>query len=261
MESLLRVRSVVGRESDPYRGVKADPHADRTPSPAVALATIAEKLGATRGKKRLVVGELTVHVDVDPAGLPDLSFEGPVDLAIRALHTLLPLFGAVEIRHADVASIVDDTEPVAAIIEQHASKVRKVHATALTIHADEYDVAGPKTRMSRRLAIIGAVAAVAVVVPVVALYGFRRAVRKQQVGGACSKSKQCESGVCLEAHPHESMTLQDDGSPMMRARPSIKGGVCTAGCTADADCPVSMACREAGVGETRIQRCTPRDWD
>ena len=277
----LLVRSVVGRSTDLYRGVNADPSMPRDPSPGCALTVLFDTLrkldgiSVTRADGRIVLArgddeeELKIHVDEDLATLPDLNFEGNMELAIRALHALLPFFGAVEIRDGAYTELVDDSEPLEEALRRCQAKAQadraKIRAAVGAFgHVDDH-VDRPPVRRGRRTLTIAIVVSVAVIVPLVGLWVFRMATRGEDVGAKCTKSRQCESGECLSA---DALTPnpQDDGSPMMRAHERIERGVCTQPCRDDSECPKTMTCQTAFMESSpraqpfEVKRCTPLDW-
>ncbi len=272
---LLRVRSIVGRSRDLYRGASPDATTPREPSPArplgelvAALRTIAT-VTVTQERTRIVVSrgedheDLAIHVDVDPVALPDLRFEGSTELAIAALHAWVPTFGAAELRDDDYSVIVDETEPVEVIAHRFGAKARadlaKATARIADVGSDE-PVSAPRATRRQRAMRIAVIVGVAVMVPLAGLWAFRLATRRAPLGAACTSNRQCESSECLSGAPRAPLVdgLGDD-SPVAR-------GACTLPCAEDRDCPATMACEQAELASPtpkvtfRVRRCTPRDW-
>jgi hypothetical protein len=269
----LRIRSVVGRSTALYRGVSVDPATPREPSPASPLASILEMLrtldgvSVTHARKAIVLArgsdeeELRIHVDVDPVSLPDLNFEGNPELAILALHALLPRFGNVELRDDDYTDIIDGTEPVA-VVSRFQAKARadlaKIHATIGELDRVEDHVAAPPMRPLRRIVTIAVIVVVAVAVTLLAVWGLRTATRRVPLGGMCAGNGQCESGECLSPYPYEGNARDDE-------RKSFTNGACTQPCRDNTECPNDMTCVEAMEASStgrwhQTKRCMPLAW-
>jgi len=265
----LRVRSVVGRSTDLYRGVNLDPATPREPSSAQPLASILEALrtlhdvSVTRAPKMIVLArgsdeeELRIHVDVDPVTVPDLNLEGNPELAILALHTLQPMFGEVELRDDDYTDVIDGTEPVDAAVKRFQAKTRADRAKIGVFHHGDDTVNAAPVRRARRNLTIAAVVAVAVAVTLVALWAIRAATRGAPLGATCSNNRQCESSECLSPEPYEEAPRG--------AQKSFKNGACTQPCRDDTECPSDMTCADAlqDMGTSKpyaTKRCMPVAW-
>lgn len=270
----LQVRSVVGRSADLYRGVNVEPATPRAPSPAVPLDMIVAVLGTVAGVSVthaptavvLARGDdeeaLRIHVDLDPIALPDLNFEGNPELALLALHALVPMFGAVQLHDGDYVEVVDRTELVAEMVKRYTATLHRPTIGGLDQGDDHVDP--PPVRRTRRILTIAVIVTVAIALPLIALWAFRAATRGEPLGATCSTSAQCESGECLSPKPYEDHG-RTDGSPMMRAQPSFTNGACTRVCSGDTDCPETMTCADA-VQAMRsgtpyaTKLCMPRAW-
>jgi hypothetical protein len=94
----------------------------------------------------------------------------------------------------------------------------------------------PRSKLTPKLAI----AALAVIIPVsiaVGMYAARP--RKPPLGAPCRDSADCESAQCLSLYEPQSIEFN---GVVTNLAPRRTGGVCTTGCTTDADCPSTMRC-------------------
>ena len=134
LDPTIRLRSVRGRIDDPYRGGLALEQPERfepragEPQP---IAAVAAKLGELPDAKRVTRGRRimlsrrgqAVHIVFASATRPEpldaLRFEGDPELAIEALHALLPAFGPVELRTGRFVDLIDGHEPAARVVERY----------------------------------------------------------------------------------------------------------------------------------------------
>lgn len=263
----LHVASVVGRSKDAYRGVNVDPATRRDPSGAVPLQSILAVLRTLDGiiathqrgivylTRSLYEEDLRLHVDVEPVALADFIFEGNPELAILALHRLLPTFGAVELRDGDHAEIIDGTEPVTEPVRRLHAKLRAGTAKLGRFDDADNSVDPPPVSRRRRTLTIAVIVIVATALPLFGLWWFRTAVERAPVGAVCSNNRECESRECLSPHPLEVKHFTD--------------GVCTQPCTSDEACGREMRCGDALVEMGGIKgamkavsarRCIPAAW-
>jgi hypothetical protein len=116
------------------------------------------------------------------------------------------------------------------------------------------------------------VALVGVVLPLTFVVGFVVERRKlPDLGVSCSRGAECRSGLCLDLYEN-AVSIDIPGGGSFRGFPHRTGGVCTAECGGDADCPSSMSCSPVsrtstlpgvdlgglGLGTPNAHACSPR---
>ena len=73
---------------------------------------------------------------------------------------------------------------------------------------------------------------------------------KTKLGAACSRSTDCGSGLCLDLYEENVLSFPGSGTTRtFRGLPRKVGGVCSAECKDDGDCPGSMRCLPAALSE------------
>ncbi len=73
---------------------------------------------------------------------------------------------------------------------------------------------------------------------------------KPKLGAACSRSTDCGSGLCLDLYEENVLSFPGSGGiQTFRGLPRKVGGVCSAECKDDRDCPGSMRCLPAALSE------------
>lgn len=295
----VRVRPVRGRVVDPFRGTPADEDGDggRFEPRAVdaqpldeVVAVLARLPGVklVRAGRRFTLGRghdvlrIAFASAARRVSLDDATFEGDGNLVVTALHALLPLFGAVEVRVGDdYRDLIDGHEPLATVLERFdawwiASSLELAQQLAARDAARAQARAGAVAppagaraaararRASRRLRI--AFAVVVLVLAVALGVGIVRS-RKAEVGASCTENAACESHQCLPREPLQTYALGgvELGRYTPPPPPRDPSGVCTRACYTDADCPDAMRCGDVmsygtlGIG-TRRTSCIPRAW-
>ena len=292
----VRVRAVKGRTIDPFRGTPSeDAEADRLASRAVDaqpiddVAATLERLPGVkiaRAGRRFTIGRGHDVIRVAFASaarrvsLDDATFEGDGNLVITALHALLPLFGAVEVRMAGgYSDVIDGHEPLAKVLERYdawwieeslklAKQMRERDAAAApkqTARAPYTSVAPGPVRAPvswRRKLVFGAIVAALAIAMVVAI----KRGQKAELGEYCTENAECDSDSCLPREPMpvsasaRDFELRTEPPP----RPFDPSGVCTTRCTSDSDCPTDMTCGPVmSYGHSinvRTSSCIPRLW-
>lgn len=103
-----------------------------------------------------------------------------------------------------------------------------------------------KDLASRKAALV----AMACVVPLVVIVGYSLEQRRlSDLGAACTKGTECRSGLCLELYD-QGVSAELRGGKAFHGFPQRVGGVCTAECDGDHDCPSSMRCQPASRTQT-----------
>jgi hypothetical protein len=118
----------------------------------------------------------------------------------------------------------------------------------------------------------GILALVGFVLPLTFVVGFVAERKKlPDLGVSCTRGAECRSGLCLDLY-EDAVTIDVPGGGSFRGFPQRTGGVCTAECSDDAECPSSMRClpvsrtttlpgvdlRGLGPGTPNARACSPR---
>ena len=122
------------------------------------------------------------------------------------------------------------------------------------------------TEKNRILALVG------FVLPLTFVVGFVAERKKlPDLGVSCTRGAECRSGLCLDLYEN-AVTIDIPGDGSFRGFPQRSGGVCTAECSDDAECPSAMRClpvsrtstlpgvdlQGLGPGTPNTRSCSPR---
>jgi len=284
------VRPVRGRVIDPYRGTPdADQQAERfarreaEPQPIddiIAALLRLPKAKVVRAGRRFTLTRENESLKVAFASaarfvsLDDASWEGDPMLAIDALHWLLPLFGAVEIKADGFVDLIDGHEPADAVAGRYrtywideALRVAQQLGTKPPPGVPmPPPVAPPRpTREERARSRVALVALIVALALIAFVWIYEAWWSKRAVGDACTASDQCRSSQCLPEEPVTEDTLGGLPMPLIEHHASRPDGICTDDCAVDADCPSTMRCGDAISYEfhlgSHVRRCIPIAWD
>lgn len=285
----IRVKPVRGRVIDPYRGTpdadqQADRFAARTAEPQpiddiIAALVRLPKAKVARAGRRFTLTREGESLKVAFASaarfvsLDDASWEGDPLLAIDALHWLLPLFGAVEIKADGFVDLIDGHEPADAVAGRYrtywiaeALQVAQKLGTKPPPGVTPPVAPAPRrpTREERNRSHLMVATLIAIGAMIVGVWIYEAWFSKAALGGRCVANDECRSNQCLPEEPVQPMTLGGQ-QLLFEQQPTSRAGVCTDDCTVDADCPSSMRCGDAVSYEfhlgTRVKRCIPIGWD
>jgi hypothetical protein len=287
----IRVRAVRGRVIDPFRGsldeeqperlagrsVEAQPLDDVIDRlrmiPAAKLSRAGRRFTLRRGNEVIKVAFASAARRVS---LEDAMLEGDGALAIAVVHSLLPLFGAVELQIGTYSDLIDGHEPHDAVAKRFddwwiqdslrvAERLQARDAAARMAAARPIAPARPIRASNGRIAI-GAVACVVALIVLATGIAWLSKPSRAHIGEHCTSNADCDSNACLPREPMRSTFVEGvDLSSYLPSRPIDPTGVCTRSCIDDGGCPASMRCGpvmrygQLGLGE-RASSCVPPEW-